>query len=386
MNVSPVDTGNNWKKYKFSFGFGLGLLAIGFFLQVVGVGIPEIPTFPVNLYWGLGFANLLILVYLSFRSKKPVVWLMSVPASISAIVFYTSLLLLMGFIPQEASARGMIHQLGFDQILQSWPFFLLQLFFLITLGMVTLKRAIPFKWKNWGFMLNHSGLWLIVVAAALGSGDFMQLRMVVREGETSDLAVNPGSDQTFRMPFSIYLKDFDILEYPPKLALVNLNSGTIVASALVNDSKNISLQNWQVKIRQLEAEIHLYHFSASNNGQSKSGDLTIFSSDQRNMLQLSEDLALALLPPEPQEYLSEVQINDRAAVIKVNKPLAHAGWKIYQFSYDEQAGKNSTYTVLELVRDPWLPVVYTGLAMLMIGAVYLLWIGNRTKTAGNGLD
>ena len=48
---------------------------------------------------------------------------------------------------------------------------------------------------------------------------------------------------------------------------------------------------------------------------------------------------------------------------------------MYQLSYDEKFGKWSKLSVIELVRDPWLPVVYTGIFMMIIGAVYLIFKG-----------
>ena len=63
------------------------------------------------------------------------------------------------------------------------------------------------------------------------------------------------------------------------------------------------------------------------------------------------------------------------ALIKVNKPLSVAGWKIYQMSYDKTQGKNSTYSVFQLVKDPWLPAVYTGIFLMLAGAVFMLISG-----------
>jgi hypothetical protein len=42
---------------------------------------------------------------------------------------------------------------------------------------------------------------------------------------------------------------------------------------------------------------------------------------------------------------------------------------IYQYGYDESMGKYSRQSVFELVRDPWLPLVYTGIFMLLAGAL-----------------
>ena len=65
--------------------------------------------------------------------------------------------------------------------------------------------------------------------------------------------------------------------------------------------------------------------------------------------------------------------------VDVNHPLAVEGWKIYQLGYDEMRGKESEYSILELVRDPWLPFVYTGIYMLITGAVWMFLTAGRKK-------
>ena len=79
---------------------------------------------------------------------------------------------------------------------------------------------------------------------------------------------------------------------------------------------------------------------------------------------------------EPRRFASDVMVytkdkQTKEACIEVNKPLSIAGWKIYQLSYDETKGKWSRMSVFELVRDPWLPIVYTGILMMIAGAIGL---------------
>lgn len=80
----------------------------------------------------------------------------------------------------------------------------------------------------------------------------------------------------------------------------------------------------------------------------------------------------------PKRFASEILIitksgEDIEAVVDVNKPCEAEGWKIYQFSYDTQMGAQSQTSILELVRDPWLPLVYTGIYMMLAGAVLMLF-------------
>ena len=86
----------------------------------------------------------------------------------------------------------------------------------------------------------------------------------------------------------------------------------------------------------------------------------------------------------PKRFASEIQILTRSgkniqATVDVNKPIEVEGWKIYQYGYDTRMGAMSQTSVLELVRDPWLPLVYTGIYMMIVGAVCMLLKGKRVK-------
>jgi cytochrome c biogenesis protein ResB len=81
--------------------------------------------------------------------------------------------------------------------------------------------------------------------------------------------------------------------------------------------------------------------------------------------------------PEPKRFASRVEVftdtHERyPATIEVNKPLALRGWKIYQLSYDERRGRWSQTSTVELVRDPWLPAVYTGIFMMLAGTLFTM--------------
>ena len=77
---------------------------------------------------------------------------------------------------------------------------------------------------------------------------------------------------------------------------------------------------------------------------------------------------------KPRRFASDIQILTRSGknirtTIDVNKPVVVEGWKIYQYGYDTQMGPLSQTSILELIRDPWLPLVYTGVYLMLAGAV-----------------
>ena len=86
----------------------------------------------------------------------------------------------------------------------------------------------------------------------------------------------------------------------------------------------------------------------------------------------------------PKRFASESQILTKSGknietTIDVNKPAEVEGWKIYQYGYDTQMGAMSQISILELVSDPWLPLVYTGIYMMLGGAVCMFVFGSRRK-------
>lgn len=89
----------------------------------------------------------------------------------------------------------------------------------------------------------------------------------------------------------------------------------------------------------------------------------------------------------PKRYASEILVTrnqgDRSVIpvtVDVNKPCEVEGWKIYQYGYDTQMGDQSQISILELVSDPWLPLVYTGIYMMLAGAVCMFVTGGRKGT------
>jgi cytochrome c biogenesis protein ResB len=87
---------------------------------------------------------------------------------------------------------------------------------------------------------------------------------------------------------------------------------------------------------------------------------------------------------KPKRFASEIRVQTKAgktveAVVDVNKPFEVDGWKIYQYGYDTQMGAESRVSILELVSDPWLPLVYTGIYMMLAGAVCMFFGGNKKK-------
>ncbi|MBQ7421401.1 MAG: cytochrome c biogenesis protein ResB [Prevotella sp.] len=86
----------------------------------------------------------------------------------------------------------------------------------------------------------------------------------------------------------------------------------------------------------------------------------------------------------PRRFASDIQILTKSGkniytTVEVNKPIDIDGWNIYQYGYDTTMGAKSTMSILEFVRDPWKPVVYTGIFMMLIGAICLFVFTPKRK-------
>lgn len=87
---------------------------------------------------------------------------------------------------------------------------------------------------------------------------------------------------------------------------------------------------------------------------------------------------------QPKRYASEIVVRTKSgdvkhAVVDVNKPVRINGWKIYQYGYDTQKGAQSQMSILELVRDPWLPAVYSGIYLMLFGALLMFMRKGRKE-------
>ena len=410
---------NLWESpwgYVESFIIGLGLLFAGFALEITTPNLSGFSiVFPYNLYILIAFCLVLITANKWLGDFQIVRWLSKVPAAITSICLVTFMVLIMGIIPQTQSEITIVNNLGLNHITTNWAFILIIILFLSNLGLVTIKRIIQFNSSNIGFILNHFGLFLALTAGLLGSGDLQRLTITTQENIPSWIAKDE-LNNNIELPFAFFLKDFKAEEYAPKLALVDNNTGDLYHNDgknlyLIEDNKSYIFGDYNITVNQyLEtsgrignkyafvnevgsppaALVEVYHIQSDTTitGWISCGSF----SKQPQSLKINEQLSLVMTIPEVKKFSSDLTILTRDeekinVVIEVNKPYKFRGWKIYQYSYDDKLGKWSDISVLELVRDPWLPIIYIGIFMMIGGAFYMFWVGNnKLKESEYDLD
>ena len=182
-----------------------------------------------------------------------------------------------------------------------------------TVGLATLQRLVHFKKQRFASVISHLGLFIVIVCGTLGSADIQKLKMYCMAGEAEWRAMDEHGHLK-ELPIAIELHRFILEKYPAELQKVRADKG------------------------------------------------------QTTMMKI----------PTPKRYASEVEIYTEEGdyyktTIEVNKPFSVNGWKIYQFSYDESFGKNRTVSIFELITDPWLPFVYIGIGMMLLGALLMFF-------------
>ena len=378
---------------------GCGLIVVGLLLQYLSGRIEwEIFAWPVNIL-AVVFLIIVSLVIHLLRSRFGFCgWISSLASAVPAIGFSLALTIVMGL----------------TQMLRFWPFVLCYTWMVLTLMTTVIRRISTFKWKkDIPFMLSHIGLILVIVCGTLGSADLRQLEMTVTEGKTESKAVSE-VDRSLQDPgLSVFLKDFSIDEYPPKVFVVDRASGKIVNRAefisaeVVPSSQNLS--GWEVTVEKAlpfaapaealirkdsisfepwegDGAVHALFVKARKDGISKDGWITPGSHifDAR-VLELDDNLALRVFSPAPRRYSADMAVTSRKGervekTIAVNEPQKIDGWKVYLVDYDNERGRWSKIAVFEPVRDPWLPFVYIGIFMLLAGAVCMLSLSGGRKT------
>ena len=415
MSKDIRDTSKKNKLWQFPWGnresflIAFFLMLTGFLIQLLLGGGVRMPAWPMNIAIILIFIIYFVLVH--FLIKHPVVkWLSSTYAAIAAVSAFTVMVLLLGFIPQgPLEDPRLIDKLGLTSVTSSWAYLMCALYLLVVLGFTIIRRIKSFSIRNMAFILNHVGLWIVVVAASLGSADMWKLTMQL-ETKHPTMQAYDSRGQSYNLDFGMVLLDFHIDEYPPELGLIRNSDFTLKMEkggklATVEEGTSTSLEGYTITVVRYIPFAGKYgdvFDTTSRIGAARAAYVKVedegsaqkfegWVSDgsfgiPASILKLNNELSIAMTQFRPKKYNSDIRIyhdmdNYEDFHIEVNKPATIQGWKIYQTGYDEKMGRWSEISIIELVKDPWLPIVYIGIFMILLGTLYLIWMGKgRTKT------
>lgn len=400
-------------RYPESIAFVFGVLVVGYVLQVfAGAFDFELLLWPANGI--LGVVIILLSVLFAVKRKSPLIqWFSGVPMAVSLIGGLLILGIFMGLTPQlthiHHGDKTPASVLGLRQMTTSWPFVMLYLLILLSLGTLIARRLFQFRKADYAFYFNHIGLWLFLFAAGLGASDLKRYVMYVREGETEWRVFNADGD-ALELPVAIRLNDFIMEEYPPRLAVIDRQSGNAQPEQnpeylqLEEKPMKGKIGSWDISVKEYIHEAvrnsdstyrhvampgatpaTLIEVKNRHTGKSLGGWVCGGNTAQLFMtLPLDDTYTVVMTRPDPKRFISDIEVftedgSKGHTLLEVNKPYRMKNWMIYQYGYDTEAGKLSSYSAMELVYDPWIIPVYVGILLLAAGSITMLWIGNRRK-------
>ena len=393
------------KSYPFAIVFSLIAVVVGLVLQLsLGSISKSWFSFPYNVVGGAVFVFLTTAIYFLWRKTNFILRFASAPFAIVTVVTLGILTIGLGSInvkPNELS--GFWGKWGLDDLTKTWYFGLVFLLALMNLWFSILKRSMVYQRKNIAFLLNHFGLWLVMFAGVLGQGDIVRLTMDLKK-DIPQWQAKTAEQEVVNLPIAIELKEFSIDIYPNKLFVIDttgtsLPKGKPIGFMLEKEGEQATLLNWKITLHKyLEKAIpdtdstYINHtmWGATNAALVTVEDLRTHQKKKEwisagnfqlapRAIDLDKEHTLVMAPPEARRFQSEVLIYQKGSSnileekIEVNHPISVGGWRIYQLSYEERLGRWSDLSVVELVSDPWLPVVYVGIFLLIAGGVALLF-------------
>jgi hypothetical protein len=357
-----------------------------------------------------GFILFLGVLAIPFRNTGIIRFISGGNISLCLIFFLLVLALIMGIIPQrkpdEIEGTGILGLLGIFSVTSSWPFVFLYIALLCSLAMTVAKSFL--NSKRLVFLLNHLGLFLVLIAAGLGAPDREDHVMRVVEGEVEWRVHGDKMGDLIALPIAIRLDDFSMEEYPAHLAVIKRNTGVVLPEGkpefffLDNPGSQKGILDLEIDVLEflskavpvgdgifaraiMKASTQAAKIHVKNKKSGFESEAWIAAGNSFVMPQpfeLDEDRLLVMSRPDPKLFVSKVKVFTQEGVEKegevmVNKPIRAGDWLIYQYSYDNAAGNLSMWSSFLLVKDPWLFVAYVGFIILALGALGLVIMGKK---------
>ena len=273
-------------------------------------------AYPWCLVGVINYLYILILLYTKQDEVKLIKRIYDRPSYLTSLASMLVLTLFFGLIPQDVSIGGLIGRLGFNRMSSSWIFILFFFHFMSIIGLKAIEDVHHWKKRSLPVVLMHVSFFVILVSAFFGSGEKLRLRVTAVEGHSVGIGLTDRGQQV-QLPFTIFLKDFSLEEYPP--VVHSLPDGTEVVMP-------------RREVKKFLSEVEIWE------GEEK-----------------------------------------RSLDIAVNQPASVGSWKIYQSGYDASRGKFSKISILECVKDGGYVVAHIAMWTILLSSVLMFVMGTKRK-------
>lgn len=383
-----------------------GILAGGLLLQVARAPKPPtLDTLPGALLVFVPLAGLFALGF-AYPRNALLRFLSSVPFALTALAFVAAAalsgtLVLQNPTAQEAIGLGgalpALRRLGLTDVFHTAWFAALFSLPLLCLGLAVGRRARSFSLRTTVFLSTHGGVALILAGGLFGGLASRTGQIALEEG-VPVFQIERDGGGTMALPGELRLERFQVEPFPMEATLVAIDgehlkpkpSGQALPS--LETGKICSLGGWRItcELALPSAEpdpggaawkaqaaprpnpTGAAKVLATRDGLTRHGWISA-GPEGMEVLPLEEGLALALLPPQPRGFRSELRLGGRPAVLRVNGPLEFHGWTLTQAGFD-MTSSGRIVSLVKAVRDPSTTVVRTGFLLLLLGALGSLWV------------
>ena len=238
----------------------------------------------------------------------------------------------------------------------SWTMYVIVVLLLFSLGLAithkvqktaskalclpTRKERAQLWLRKMPFLLLHSGAFLVLFGGFFGAPDKEDGQVLLEYGKPTHIAYQANGEM-LPLPFDIQIDTFYINYYPdgrsPKQFTTRFTiheiGETVDEGAMTKDERLNSSDSETSETKVISPSSFILHPSSQESPSS------------------------FILHPSSQATLTTA----------VNHPCAWRGYHFYQSNYDPLRGE---YSVLKVVRDPWIAFVWVGIALLAIGACW----------------
>lgn len=295
---------------------------------------------------------------------------------------------------------GLFYRLHLNSVFTS-PWFL---FLIVLLGANILSCLIVSvinKKRSCGFILVHVSLVLLVVGGLMSASMRIKGELVLNEGESAT-SFNVGNKQIL-LGFELRLKDFELQYYEnerEKLVIAMPGRNQPFEAPVRKDVWTlVPGTDYEFRVERFLPDFRYdmtsrTMFSASGEAnnpailvhmRAKSDDYSewVFAHFENFHMTPERPIKLRYVwaPNIPKTFISHVEIIEegkpvKEQAIRVNHPLRHKGFSIYQNTYDPVAGEWSGFAV---VRDPGTVVIFASITIIMIGLIWNIYFHPERK-------
>jgi len=275
-------------------------------------------------------------------------------------------------------------------------------------GLLNIRKLVNMP----GLLLIHLGCILVLIGAIYSSEAGHQIQkkffgidkirrgqMLINQNQESDQVELEKYNWIKELPFSIKLKDFRIVYYEPRYLEAHASQGNIwkipVKLNTVWDSGGLlgkvkilkQFQNFKIISDGATRRI----IDSNEAGYNPALEVQIELPDGSKIIRYvfehfkshanSHDNFIMTYGGTVQDYISNLAVIKNGKTIaeknvEVNHPLHFGGYYFYQHSYNPRA---TQYTVLMVVSDSGLSIVYGGYLMLIAGVFWHFWLSHLFK-------